>query len=231
MFIIGSLCYYPFVEITDKAEWGGILFTIGSAGFLFSDCFEWSVNNRVGCAFYTTAEGIDFDRFHQSSTSSSSSFYGKLLSRAENGLNFAMSAVGSLLYLIGSVFFIPNTHGIFQGTELFIYGSLVIFFSQMWKLFRQGLDPIEKKINVKRYWSDLINVFVNSFLGLGAVLFFVGSIFFLPQYNTSEAVTIIAVNLFVIGSVAFLLSSLCIFYRYFFTENWILLKHAIQSTK
>lgn len=56
--------------------------------------------------------------------------------RAEMGINFFFSVIGSTLYLLGSIFFIPSTNKIVLGEWLFIYGSLIIFFSQLWKNYR-----------------------------------------------------------------------------------------------
>ena len=54
------------------------------------------------------------------------------LQRIEVGSNFLFSAFGSLLYLIGIALFIPEENNIVLGTQIFIYGSVVIFLSQFW---------------------------------------------------------------------------------------------------
>ena len=114
------------------------LFTIGSAGFLFADLNEWWKNNRAGCAF----DGEYADEFEASvgkDFGPKDTTWGSYL-RKENGLNFAFSAFGSFLYLLGSIFFIPDTNMLTDGTIVFIWGSSVIFLSQAWKVYRQGLE-------------------------------------------------------------------------------------------
>ena len=114
------------------------LFTIGSAGFLFADLNEWWKNNRAGCAF----DGEYADEFEASvgkDFGPKDTTWGSYL-RKENGLNFAFSAFGSFLYLLGSIFFIPATNMLTDGTIVFIWGSSVNFLSQAWKVYRQGLE-------------------------------------------------------------------------------------------
>lgn len=154
---------------------------------------------------------------------SSDSCWGQYL-RKENGVNFAFSAFGSLLYLIGSILFIPCTNAIVMGTYVFIYGSLAIFLSQTWKVYRQGLndgnDPSKRIFNLSNYTLDLPALGVDSFAGLGGLAYMIGSIYFLPQFDTSEAVTVIAVVWFTIGGSLFTLSGLFLLYRYFCTRNY-----------
>jgi hypothetical protein len=90
-----------------------------------------------------------------------------------NGLNFFYSAVGSALYLWGSVLYIPRDDGILQGTELFIVGSVVIATSQSWKLYRYP-----------SFTHDLGAVHVDSGALVGGLLYLVGSVLFLPQVST-----------------------------------------------
>lgn len=129
-FLLGSYQYFP--SVSDYVL-GGWLFTIGSVGFLYADLNEWWKNNRVGCAFdedYRDDFELHVGRYFDPPSSICGRFQ-----RAENGLNFAFSAFGSLLYLIGSIMFIPSMDAMVTGTIVFIPGSLVIFFSQTWKLY------------------------------------------------------------------------------------------------
>lgn len=181
------------------------------------------MNNRVGCAF-------DF-RYRAQYEQEVGKYYGSPLTawglyrRMENGMNFALSAFGSLLYLIGSVMFIPSTGAIVDGTVVFIVGSLVIFLSQMWKVYRQGLtDPNDIALRVfklSNYQYDLPALGVDAFAGIGGLAYAVGSAYFLPQYDTSDAVTILAATWFTFGGSAFTLSGLFIVYRYYFTLNYV----------
>ena len=82
--------------------------------------------------------------------------------------------LGSTLYLFGSIYFIPST-GCFEcGTWLFIVGSAVIVLSQSLKI-AGGLD-------------DTPHALVEWGAHLGACCFLVGSVLFLPEFNTSETV-------------------------------------------
>lgn len=102
-FLSGSYQYLPSVS---NYVLGGWLFTIGSTGFLFADLLEWWTNNRVGCAFDEEYRD-DFELKMGKNFDPPSTLCGKF-QRAENGLNFALSAFGSLLYLIGSMYVLIN---------------------------------------------------------------------------------------------------------------------------
>jgi hypothetical protein len=200
------------------------MFTIGSAGFLYADLNEWWKNNKVGCAFdseqseaFEEAVGKYFD----AKASSAGRFQ-----RAENGLNFAFSATGSLLYLIGSVLFIPDLNAIVAGTIVFIPGSLVIFFSQTWKLYRSGSNPLpgaapvmykERRFSVAAMLHDWPAFGVDLFAGLGGFAYFIGSCLFLPGSGSS---LLTAAAWFIVGGTCFTLSGLFMVYRYYFTLNY-----------
>lgn len=139
-FLFGSCCYLP--SVSDFID-GGWLFTIGSAAFTFTDTFEWLKNNHVGCAFDSPQAQSYQDHceklgFPAKSAVEYNDWYWAF-KRAEPGLNFFASVVGSTLYLIGSVLFIPPST-IVIGTWVFIFGSAIIFTSQAWKLYRAGCE-------------------------------------------------------------------------------------------
>jgi hypothetical protein len=218
--VVGSIAYYPWIN---NFSLGGWMFTIGSAGFLYADLNEWWMNNRVGCAFDSEFRD-DFEKqignpFYGPSTSC----WGQYL-RKENGINFAFSAFGSLLYLIGSILFIPCTNSIVLGTYVFIYGSLAIFLSQTWKVYRQGLndgfDPSNRVFQLNNYSADLPALGIDSCAGLGGLAYMIGSIYFLPQFDTNEAVTMTAIDWFTVGGTFFTLSGVFLLYRYFCTRNY-----------
>lgn len=157
-----------------------MLFTIGSVGFLYADLNEWWKNNRVGCAFdsefrddYESQLGHYFDP--------PSSFCGQL-QRAENGLNFMFSTFGSLLYLIGSIMFIPDFNLMVLGTIIFIPGSAVIFLSQMLKLYRAGcVQPspnhnkfADRSFSFHNLLQDVPGVGVDLAAGLGGFAYMIG---------------------------------------------------------
>ncbi len=200
------------------------MFTIGSAGFLYADLNEWWMNNRVGCLFDAN-ERADFEVAEGFRFGPAETFTGQLR-RAENGLNFAFSAFGSFLYLIGSVLFIPRVNAIVQGTYVFIFGSMVIFLSQAMKVLKQGLRPSHlfyshgRSFSLRHYAEDLPAVGVDACAGLGGLAYLIGSLYFLPQYDTSDAVTVRAAALFTIGGALFTLSGLFLLYRYSCTVNY-----------
>jgi hypothetical protein len=223
-FLVGSFQYLP--SVADYVL-GGWLFTIGSVGFLYADLNEWWHNNRVGCAFDAEYRN-DFEQNVGKYLDPPSSMSGKY-QRAENGINFMFSAIGSLLYLIGSILFIPSLDAIVLGTEVFIPGSLVIFFSQMWKLYRAGCtiptcdaeEFVERGFSLQKLLSDdLPAVGVDLCAGLGGFAYFVGSCLFLPSVAITDTDVIIATVWFLLGGTFFTLSGICLAYRYFCTLNY-----------
>jgi hypothetical protein len=218
-FIIGSIAFIPALTNYTVGAWA---FTIGSAGFLNADLMEWWTNNRVGCFMdgrqrrsYEVTVARYFEPNH--------TWRGRY-QRAENGLNFFFSAIGSTLYFIGSLFFIPRINKSVLGTKVYIVGSAVIVASQSWKLYRAGLvnlrDPLDKTFQVNNWGNDWPAFGIDAFAGLGGFAYMVGSIFFLPYYDVSDEVTWIAAFWFNLGGIFFTLSGIYMFYRYFFTKNY-----------
>lgn len=217
-FLVGSLQYFPSYN---NLVLGGWLFTIGSAGFLFADAFEWWTNNRVGCFAYK-----DFEASYESSVGErfgdKTTCWGRW-KRAENGVNFFSSMTGSLLYLIGSILFIPSLNQIVEGTYIFIYGSAFIFLSQSWKVYRAATyneSPRDVTFRVSNLCHDWPGFFVDAFAGIGGLAYFIGSFLFLPQYDLTDEDTINAATWFTVGGACFLLSGLFILYRYYCTLNY-----------
>ena len=207
-------------------ELGGWLFTIGSIGFLIADLLEWYTNNRIGC-FDSPLLRVEYEKKMGMYMESKETLLGSYL-RLENGLNFFYSAIGSFLYLVGSVCFIPATDSIVLGTELFIAGSFVIFTSQTWKIYRQGctnpntvvdgtnsVPSQDQHFSFSNYLSDLPALSVDVGAGLGGLFYLIGSVYFLPEYDITEEDTIRAAALFTVGGSAFTLSAFSILYRYF----------------
>ena len=128
LFVLGSLCYFPEIsKYVNGDVAGGWLFTVGSTNFLLADVTEW-MHFKWGCmpsSIPAIAKENDID----------TSCYGKFR-RVELGLNFFCSAIGSFMYLLGSIFFIPATNLLSTGENFFIIGSIVIFLSQTWKCIR-----------------------------------------------------------------------------------------------
>lgn len=197
------------------------LFTVGSAAFLFADIFEWNQNNKVGCAFYDDQED-DYEEKVGKYYGPKDTYRGSYL-RKENGLNFGFSIIGSALYLIGSILFIPSTNELVVGTVVFIWGSSVIFLSQLWKVMRQGLtDPSAigvRAFKISNYSNDLAALGVDASAGLGGLSYLVGSVYFLPLYDVDDSITTQAAAYFIAGGAFFTLSGMFIFYRYFCSQN------------
>jgi len=217
-FLVGSLQYFP---IINQLVLGGWLFTIGSAGFLFADALEWWTNNRVGCfaydAYEESFEAVMGDRFSDKRTCAGR------YQRAENGLNFFTSMMGSLLYLIGSIMFIPSLAAIVTGSYVFLYGSAFIFIAQSWKLYRAACfneETRDKRFQITNWKQDLPGFLVDLFAGLGGGAYFVGSFVFLPQYDLNDHDTNIAAGWFTCGGTCFFLSAVCMWYRYYCTLNY-----------
>lgn len=150
----------------------------------------------------------------------SDTFKGKY-ERAVNGINFFVSVTGSFLYLLGSVLLIPVVNQSYEATIAYIWGSLVIFISQSWKLYRAACsnakDPYDKTFAFGNLLSDWPATFVDFFAGIGGFAYFVGSIYFLPDYYGNGILAAIWFNM---GGIFFTLSGLFMFYRYFCTLNY-----------
>jgi len=214
-FFIGSIYYLPNIA---NYEIGAILFNIGSAGFLYADINEWWKNNRVGCMFDKHYRA-SYESQVACNMESQETMLGKY-QRMENGLNYAFSAFGSFLYVVGSIFEIPELNTSIEGTIIYLVGSLVIFISQSWKIYRAGctdaIDPNEKSFQFNNIFTQRISFFVDVNAGLGGFCYFVGSIFFLPSIADSLQGAI----WFIFGGFFFSLSGLFLAYRYFGTDEY-----------
>lgn len=131
-------------------------------------------------------------------------------------LNFFVSVCGSFLYLIGSACFIPELNASDEGLVLFIYGSSFIVVGQIWKLGRSiNQEGLTIKECIK---EDFKGFMVDTFAGLGGLMYLIGSFFFqksseVPQYLN------IGASIFSCGGFFFLLSGLFILARYFNHEK------------
>jgi hypothetical protein len=196
-FFFGSYCYFSYINATYSNSFvvGGWLYTIGSLCFLIADLTEWN-HFKFGC-------------FTETEYTGEKSLFNTLL-RAEIGINFFCSAIGSLMYLLGSIFFIPSLDMLPAGECLFIYGSLVIFFSQLWKCLRTCFMGGFKLINVTDDFSGLL---VDLCAGLGGLCYYFGTVLFknmITEYDQN-----IASHWFVTGGTFFTLSGLAMQYRYY----------------
>lgn len=207
-FIIGSVMYFPHIynSVSRALTVGAWFFIIGSAFFLFADLQEWWYY-RVGCL----CDG-KYRRQLELESSSLYNFPAKTwigrYQRAEPGINVCVSIIGSALYLAGSILFLPTyADDLVVGEWLFIAGSAFIFVSQAWKVFRTGCRNVSNRLDRRFRFSNIFKNFIvvlaDSFAGFGGVFYFVGTILFLPQLNTSETVGYRAAVLFTCGGVSF----------------------------
>jgi hypothetical protein len=183
-FLLGSFVLFPFVnEYLDAGEVSAWLYTIGSFTFLLADITEWLHYTRINCPYLALS------------------------------LNFFLSVTGSLLYLVGSVFFIPLLDLAWLGSLLFIIGSAVIVLSQAWKLYR-SLNSGGKSV-----WDsieeDESGFYVDLFAGLGGSMYFIGTfVFDWSAFNPHYLIP--AVTLYSFGGLFFFGSALFMQKRYFF---------------
>lgn len=131
LFLFGSLCYAPPLGFHVV---GGCTFTVGSAALFVADLGEYWINNRAGCLCDAAYGEVLEESIAKEEDYSPMDTWRGQLQRAEIRMNFGMSVLGSFLYLVGSVLFIPSLGCIEDGTIIFIAGSLVIFGSMSWKV-------------------------------------------------------------------------------------------------
>jgi hypothetical protein len=91
-------------------------------------------------------------------------------------INFGINVIGSGLYLVGSVCFIPEVNRMDWGLSLFEVASGVIMLAQGWKIVRvmTGEDKQSKQI----YMQNRTGILVDFFAAVGALMYFVGSFLF-----------------------------------------------------
>jgi hypothetical protein len=214
-FLFGSWAYYPSNEDYDIGGW---LFTVGSASFSAADFMEWWANNRVGC-FLSSHYLESFESIYGKDFEPNDTFIG-ILQRSSNGVNFFLSFSGSSLYLIGSIFFIPEVNQNLAGIYVFIIASIVVVIAQAWKIIKNGFGSWKTVEFSFSNYSDIAALFVDCNTFIGAIFYLLGCIFFLPTVDKTALETREATNFFVIGGVFYILSSVCLIYKYFFTEKF-----------
>jgi hypothetical protein len=219
-FIIGSCMYFPNVYQNHSRALavGGWLFTIGSVCFLVADLQEWWYH-RVGCIcdgrYRPTLE-------HHSETLfalPSNTLLGRYR-RAKKGINSIVSLFGSALYLAGSILFIPTFENeLFLGGLFFIIGSAAIFVSQSWKVYRSGCTDVSDRLNRRFRFVNLFNdplvLGIDFFGGLGGLVYFIGTILFLADLNTTDTDGVRAAIVFVCGGVSFTLAGILLHFHYY----------------
>ena len=207
-FLIGSILYYPQFNAPFSKEdgdfEGSLLFTFGSLTFLIADIQEWLLYAPPCLRRHRlTNDSPEHAPLMQASSAepgdSEEAAY-------ELGLNFFLSAIGSLLYLLGSIFIIPSLNTPALGAWGFIIGSVFVWLAQLWKVHR--MQPFKRQHWTVDEWSAFQVDFMAS---TGGFWFLVGT-----AASLSPRVSLVAVvNMWVIGSVAFTWSGCALLYRHF----------------
>ncbi len=130
--------------------------------------------------------------------------------------------IGNMLYSIGSIAFFPSIcyMGSVVGVWSFIVGSVLIFFSQLWKIYRIGTEE-SSEFNLRRLFRDIdcaTQTCVELNTGIGACFFFVGTTFYLDGHVYNR-IYVEILDMWGVGSTFFVMGSLVLGYR-----NWILTK-------
>ena len=228
LFTFGSYQYLPSIS---NFEIGGWMFTLGSVSFLYGDLNEWLKLHRVEW-FHDIVHKEDISKTMADlggvvEVSCYSQFH-----LSSNYWNSLLSVFGSILYLIGSVMFIPQLHVLVLGTIMYILASFVIFLSQMFKLYRAGCrspspgtptppvsvvtDEATKKssyfnannFQLRHLTEDLSAVGVDLAAGLGSFAYMIGSYLFLPHVAVTEMDITHATAWFITGGGLFLISGM-----------------------
>jgi len=216
-FFIGSIYYLP--SMADY-EISAVLFTIGSVAFLYADVNEWWVN-RAGCEcdcdkYYR----ISYDSQEAARNMESEDTMLDSYQRTENELNYALSAFGSLLYLVGSILQIPESNTPTEGGGMYFFGSIIITFSQTWKIYRAGcidaMDRHKNSFHINNVFTNKATFFIEFNGGLGGFAYFIGCLLYLPGIDEEDQGAI----WFVLGAAFFILSAIFLAYHHFgITEN------------
>ena len=184
-FATASPLYFPALQSNATMNAAGYVYTLGSLSFLVADATEW---------FYYRADAVESANFALSARGGAGT---EMLS--PDLTESTAQALGSALYFVGSVFFIPaveRRHAT-TGAKIFGWASAIIAASQAWKLVRAhktvGLD------------ADVPGTFVDALVGVGGLFYFGGS--------WHEASTMMAA-FFTLGGVSYFLAALAMQRRY-----------------
>lgn len=131
---------------------------------------------------------------------------------------------GSLLFLVGSVLFIPSSTFVIA-IFIFAVGSFLFTSLSIVRIYLAGchdngdndIGSDKSTRNGKFKWKNLLNDFsavlidINS--GVASAMFFVGSILYLPKFESNIIYFWVAWSLFQIGSAAYGISSCIVVYK------------------
>lgn len=218
-FLLGSIQYFPSIS---RHTFGAGLFTLGSFGFFLADVMDWITNHStILCRLGQVHEHKSEKRQQVLLVCCNQTWSYQL----ESAINAGLTTIGSLCYFIGCILFIPALRSTVIGDILFIPGSLIIFVSMIWKLYRTGCTPqcaLDEVLNNttgfkwRNVWnSELAPLVGDVSLLFGAAAFLAGSILFLPALDANNHDTWVATLVFVIGSALFISTGCALFYGYF----------------
>ena len=133
-------------------------------------------------------------------------------------VNIALSASGSLAYVVGSVGFAPAVLSLtpLVGTGGFIFGSALIAVSQTWKTIRLGTPTATRFSAATLFRTTDVStaVGVEASAGAGAVLFLIGTIMY--QVDSVATSWLSAVfGIWMGGSMFFTLGAFFLSWRHF----------------
>jgi hypothetical protein len=119
-----------------------------------------------------------------------------------------VSFLGSILFLIGSILFIP-AQTVVLGTKLFIVGCGIFTALAGWKLFNDKLLRLTQGVTlISSDNHDHRALWVTALGGLGAVLFLIGSVLYLPDIDVNRDTDWTAWAFFQVGSTLYTVSAI-----------------------
>ena len=179
------------LQENDHYEFGGFFFAIGSFGYIIHDVIEF---------------WLDWN--HLSSNEDNNEFKND----PDDGnihWDFIFNLHGSTLYLIGCIMFIPEIDLMTTGLYICIYASSVIILIECFRLYKLGcVNHSIKGFSIANWKVDLQDVYSTIGLIFADVLYLVGCIYFLPQYDVSTRTNNVASLCFVVGSVIITFSAI-----------------------
>lgn len=196
LFIFGSYQYFPSIE---DAVLGGWLFTIGSCVFVIADCL-WIFRKRPEIEQRLSIRESLAELIVKPSPE-------------DTRVNDCCAFFVSLGLLVGSVLFIPTFGQFLIGTWIFIVTNIVYISAQSYKIYafyelhrRSKTVPQEVNADPLRFYIDI------GFL-IAALIYEVGTIFFLPSVYDANDMDFVAALMFVIGSIAELFAAVVLVFR------------------
>ena len=203
LLLVAASCMYfsrVIANVSNAYEIGAWLYIAASSCLLLSDLQDWSYY-RIGILI---TEKKNSKRFRCTTID----------------INYFLSMAASSMYLIGSIFFLPKYADLAViGVALFIAASIAIYLSEGWKIARlactNAADVNDHRFHFANIRENLQAIFISFIAVLGGVLYFVGSVLFLPRYVTTNWGEDRAAGLLTAGGVFFILAALLLQHHYY----------------